>query len=75
MIGDRRTWIVDWPSWPTVGAAFIDPACLVVQLIAAGHTAEQAEARAAECKGWANANPGAEVQTGTRDGPEVLGKP
>ncbi len=56
MIGVRRTWFVDW-SWPTVGAAFIDPACLVVQLIAAGHTAEQAEAWVAGCRGWAMADP------------------
>lgn len=58
MIGARRTWFVDW-SWPTVGAAFIDPACRVVQLFAAGHTAERAEAWAAECKGWTTANPAA----------------
>ncbi|WP_432035559.1 phosphotransferase [Streptomyces cucumeris] len=58
MIGDRRTWLVDW-SWPTVGAAFIAPACLVVQLIAAGHTAEQAEAWVVGCRGWAMADPAA----------------
>ena len=34
---DGDVTIVDW-SWPTHGAAFIDPACLVIQLIAAGHT-------------------------------------
>ncbi|WP_247746290.1 phosphotransferase [Streptomyces oryzae] len=58
LIGNGRTWVVDW-SWPTTGAAFIDPACLVVQLIAAGHTAEQAEAWANGCKGWAEAGPAA----------------
>ncbi len=37
MVGDGRSWLVDW-SWPRLGAAFIDPACVVVQLISAGHT-------------------------------------
>lgn len=55
MIGDERIWVVDW-SWPTRGAGFIDPACLVVQLIAAGHTAGAAEGWAAECRAWAGAD-------------------
>ncbi|MBB5934868.1 hypothetical protein [Streptomyces zagrosensis] len=55
IIGARDTWIVDW-SWPTIGAAFIDPACLVVQLVAAGHSSGDAEAWAAWSKGWAQAN-------------------
>jgi Ser/Thr protein kinase RdoA (MazF antagonist) len=50
--------IVDW-SWPTHGAAFIDPACLVVQLIAAGHTPAQAEDWAARCTAWREADPAA----------------
>ncbi|MFK4189573.1 phosphotransferase [Streptomyces sparsogenes] len=56
MIGDDRAWAVDW-SWPTRGAAFIDPACLVVQLIAAGHTAAGAEGWVSVCKAWADADP------------------
>lgn len=56
MIGNGRGWAVDW-SWPTHGASFIDPSCLVVQLIAAGHTAKAAEGWAANCKGWADADP------------------
>ncbi|WP_240965483.1 protein kinase [Streptomyces zingiberis] len=55
VIGERRSWIVDW-SMPTRGAGFIDPACLVVQLLAAGHSAEQAEEWAARCKGWVDAD-------------------
>ncbi|MGW2326675.1 phosphotransferase [Streptomyces sp. NPDC001700] len=58
ILGERGRWIVDW-SWPTRGAGFIDPACLVVQLIAAGHTAEAAEEWAAGCAAWANADPSA----------------
>jgi hypothetical protein len=57
LIGDNNaTWAVDW-AWPTRGAAFVDPACLVVQLIAAGHTAQQAESWVAQCTAWANTDP------------------
>jgi hypothetical protein len=56
LIGNGSTWIVDW-SWPTCGAAFIDPACLVVQLVAAGHSAKDAEAWAGRCEGWVGADP------------------
>ncbi|WP_405677875.1 hypothetical protein OG292_26155 [Streptomyces sp. NBC_01511] len=56
MIGGQDTWAVDW-SWPTHGAAFIDPACLVVQLVAAGHSAEAAEAWAGHCTAWTSADP------------------
>jgi hypothetical protein len=55
---DGDVTIVDW-SWPTHGAAFIDPACLAVQLIAAGHTPAQAEHWAARCTAWRNAVPAA----------------
>ncbi|MFC5744089.1 protein kinase [Actinomadura rugatobispora] len=55
LIGDRDTWAVDW-AWPTRGAAFIDPAILVVQLIAAGHDAEAAEEWASGCQAWKTAD-------------------
>ncbi|ARZ72597.1 hypothetical protein SMD11_7021 [Streptomyces albireticuli] len=55
-VGEAGAWIIDW-SWPTRGPGFIDPACLVVQLIAAGHTPESAESWAAGCTAWANADP------------------
>ena len=48
--------VVDW-SWPTRGAGFIDPACLVVQLMAAGHTAIEAEQWAQRCTAWQSADP------------------
>ena len=51
LIGELTNWVVDW-SWPTRGAAFIDPACLVLQLIAAGHSAASAEGWAADCAAW-----------------------
>jgi len=50
--------VVDW-SWPTRGAGFIDPACLVIQLIAAGHTAMEAEQWAQRCTAWQSADPAA----------------
>lgn len=43
--------LIDW-AWPTLGAAFIDPCCLVVRLIFAGHTPEQAEACVAPVPSW-----------------------
>ncbi|MGC0423220.1 phosphotransferase [Embleya sp. AB8] len=58
MIGTADTWAVDW-SWPTRGAGFIDPACLVVQLVAAGHSAGSAESWASECTAWVKADPAA----------------
>lgn len=56
LVGERGTWVVDW-SWPTYGAVFIDLACLVLQLVAAGHGAEEAESWASGCTAWAEAEP------------------
>ncbi|MFD4629289.1 protein kinase [Streptomyces sp. NPDC058284] len=58
IIGERDVWVVDW-SWPTRGAAFIDPACLALQLIAAGHTVESAESRVSQCAVWSKSDPAA----------------
>ncbi len=46
---------VDW-AWPTRGAAWIDPACLILMLIAAGHTAAEAEAWARHGPSWSSAS-------------------
>jgi hypothetical protein len=46
--------LIDW-AWPTLGAAFIDPSCLVVRLIFAGHTPEQAEACVMPAAAWHDA--------------------
>ncbi|TDC96567.1 protein kinase [Actinomadura sp. 7K507] len=56
LIGDQAVWAVDW-AWPTRGAAFIDPALLVVQLIATGYRAEAAEGVVAGCSAWTGADP------------------
>ncbi|MFI0717790.1 protein kinase [Streptomyces sp. NPDC021224] len=55
LIGEQRTWLVDW-AWPTRGAGFIDPACFVLQLVAAGHDPAAAEAWASRCPAWAQAD-------------------
>jgi hypothetical protein len=56
LIAPQATWIVDW-AWPTRGAAFIDPACFLLRLMASGHTAVGAERWAAQCIGWDQAPP------------------
>jgi hypothetical protein len=56
LLDDQSTWIIDW-AWPTRGAAFIDPACFLLRLMAHGHTPAQAEAWAVECDGWHQAAP------------------
>ncbi|MEV5509074.1 hypothetical protein [Streptomyces orinoci] len=48
--------VVDW-AWPTRGAAWIDAACWVVWLIAAGHTPADAELWTAKTPAWATAAP------------------
>ena len=56
LITPQATWIVDW-AWPTRGAAFIDPACFLLRLMANGHSAASAERWAAQCAGWDQAPP------------------
>jgi len=51
----RGARIVDW-AWPTRGAAWIDPACLALRLMAAGHAPEEAEAWAAQVPAWVAAS-------------------
>ncbi|WP_211351718.1 protein kinase [Haloactinospora alba] len=55
VIGEDNAWVVDW-AWPTRGAAFIDPALLVVQLIAAKRNPADAEAWAGKCDAWTHAD-------------------
>ncbi|MFG3023065.1 phosphotransferase [Streptomyces sp. NPDC048254] len=56
LVVKRRVWAVDW-AWPTRGAGFIDPALLVLQLIAAGHTPDRAEKWAEGLTAWREAAP------------------
>ncbi len=53
--GDGRALLVDW-AWPTRAAAWIDPACWVVWLVAAGHTPAEAERQAAAIPSWSQAD-------------------
>jgi hypothetical protein len=55
LISDDATFIIDW-AWPTRGAAWIDPACLVLRLIAAGHEPRAAEAVVSELPAWQTAD-------------------
>ncbi|WP_326853185.1 RIO1 family regulatory kinase/ATPase [Actinocrinis sp.] len=48
--------IIDW-AWPTKGAAWIDPCCLVMRLITAGHAPEEAEHWAQQTPAWHTASP------------------
>lgn len=51
LISDGTARVIDW-AWPTRGAGWVDPACLIVRLIAAGHTAEEAEGCAQQVPAW-----------------------
>lgn len=46
--------LIDW-AWPTLGAAYVDPCCLIVRLIFAGHSPEQAEACVQPVPAWNHA--------------------
>lgn len=50
--------LIDW-AWPTRGAAWIDPCCLLLRLIATGHTIHQAETWAQRTRAWHTAPAGA----------------
>lgn len=56
LISDGRAFLIDW-AWPTKGAGWIDPACLVIRLIAGGHTPAQAEEVVSELPAWKSATP------------------
>lgn len=53
-VADGKALLIDW-AWPTRGAGWIDPACLIVRLMAAGHTAEEAESVVADVPAWRHA--------------------
>lgn len=53
---DDRAHIIDW-AWPTRGAAWIDPAVLILRLLEAGHTPAAADAFAGRFPSWRTAPP------------------
>jgi hypothetical protein len=56
LIHGSRVTVVDW-SMPCRGAAWIDAALMIVRLIRAGHTPDQAEAWAGRIPAWPAARP------------------
>ncbi|WP_158843999.1 phosphotransferase [Saccharothrix deserti] len=57
LVSDRAR-VIDWAWWRT-GAAWVDPAFLVIRLVADGHGPEQAEKWARQFDGFADAPPDA----------------
>jgi Ser/Thr protein kinase RdoA (MazF antagonist) len=55
IIQNETARLIDW-AWLTKGAPFIDPACFVVRLVAAGHTPAEAEAWVGTHPGWNREN-------------------
>ncbi|WP_159044640.1 hypothetical protein [Streptomyces sp. XY152] len=51
---DDRAHIIDW-AWPTRGAAWIDPAILILRILEAGHTLVDADALACRFPSWRTA--------------------
>lgn len=35
LVSPGRAWLIDW-AWPTLGAAWTDPACWILRLMASG---------------------------------------
>lgn len=56
LISEGRAWLIDW-AWATLGAAWIDPACWLLRLMAHGHTAEDAESIASCLPAYRAADP------------------
>jgi len=56
LVSGGRARLIDW-AWATLGAAWIDPACWLLRLMAHGHTADQAEALARRLPAYATADP------------------
>ena len=53
---DGQAYLIDW-AWPTRGAAWIDPCCLLIRMVAAGHSARDAEEWASQAPAWHTASP------------------
>lgn len=56
LISGSGAWLIDW-AWPTLGAAWIDPACWLLRLMAHGHTIGEAEAWASRLPAYRSADP------------------
>jgi hypothetical protein len=56
LISPDRPYLIDW-AWPTLGAAWMDPAYFLIRLMASGYSAEDAESFAAQIPDFAKADP------------------
>lgn len=57
LVAPGRAWLIDW-AWPTLGAAWTDPACWILRLMASGgHTAPEAERQAFRLPAFQAADP------------------
>jgi Phosphotransferase enzyme family len=56
LISPQRPYLIDW-AWPTLGAAWMDPAYFLIRLMASGYSTEDAEAFAAQIPAFAKADP------------------
>jgi hypothetical protein len=57
LISPHRAWLIDW-AWPTLAAAWTDPACWILRLMASGgHTAPEAERQASRLPVFQDAEP------------------
>ena len=57
LVSPDRAWLIDW-AWPTLGAAWTDPACWILRLMASGgHTAPEAERQASRPPAFRAADP------------------
>lgn len=57
LVSPDRAWLIDW-AWPTLGAAWTDPACWILRLMASGgHTAPEAERQASRLPAFQAADP------------------
>ena len=56
LITHDRAWLVDW-AWPTLSAAWLDPASWLLRIMARGHTPAEAEAHAGRLPAYATADP------------------
>lgn len=54
LITRDRPYLIDW-AWPTLGAAWMDAASLLIRLVASGHTVNDAEAFASRISAYAEA--------------------
>jgi hypothetical protein len=55
LISAGEAWLIDW-AWATLGAAWIDPACWLLRLMAHGHAPDQAEAYARRLPAYVSAD-------------------